>query len=320
MPFDAGAIAALETALCDGFDYHRAMNAFVVRAGVSKGVLDAARQRADEAARQSARAWSTAPKRYVAQELLTELNSQGEAGDRLLANLITAVLKHSFKGAPANVLEAVADLRTRIETDKLERKERDDQRRQELELRNREVDREKERASEARQAVRDTLRNRFFELIEEPNHQQRGYALERFLNDFLDFEGLDPRKSFKLVGEQIDGSFAWKGRTYLTEAKWVKEPVAGAEFGAFIYKIAGKTADTRGLYISVNGYSQAALDGLKGKGSLRFICIDGAHIVRALSAGQSFADVLNVLWRCADETGEAYLPVSEMHSAQSNPR
>ena len=164
------------------------------------------------------------------------------------------------------------------------------------------------------------LRSTFFDLIEEPNHQQRGYALERFLNDFLDFEGLDPRKSFRLVGEQIDGSFVWNGRTYLTEAKWVKEPVAGAEFGAFIYKIDGKTADTRGLYISVNGYSQAALDGLKGKGALRFICIDGAHIVRALGAGQSFAAVLNVLWRCADETGEAYLPVSEMHASQSDLR
>jgi hypothetical protein len=114
------------------------------------------------------------------------------------------------------------------------------------------------------------------------------------------------------VGEQIDGSFSWRGRTYLTEAKWVKEPVAGAEFGAFIYKIEGKTADTRGLYISINGYSPTALVGLKGKGALRFVCIDGAHIVRAFGVGQSFQALLDAIWRRADETGQAYLPVSEM--------
>lgn len=148
--------------------------------------------------------------------------------------------------------------------------------------------------------------------MDEPDHQKRGYALERFLNGFFEFEGLEPRGSFKLVGEQIDGSFVSRGRTHLTEAKWVKEAIAGAEFGAFMYKIDGKTADTRGLYISVNGYSPAALQGLKTKGALRFVCIDGAHLVRALSPGQNFQAILDLIWRRADETGQAYLPVSEM--------
>jgi hypothetical protein len=81
-------------------------------------------------------------------------------------------------------------------------------------------------------------------LNEHQDHQQRGYAFERFLNELFEFEGLSPRGSFRIMGEQIDGSFAWANRTYLVEAKWVTEPVAGAEFGAFMYKIAGKTADT----------------------------------------------------------------------------
>jgi hypothetical protein len=147
-------------------------------------------------------------------------------------------------------------------------------------------------------------------LNEHRDHQQRGYAFERFLNDFFEFERLSPRGSFRLIGEQIDGSFAWANRTHLVEAKWVKEPVAGAEFGAFIYKIAGKTADTRGLYTSINGYSSEAIQGLKGKGELRFVCIDGAHLLRSLEPGCDFKRTLEVLWRHASETGEAYLPVS----------
>ena len=140
--------------------------------------------------------------------------------------------------------------------------------------------------------------------------QQRGYALERFLNEFLEFEGLNPRGSFKIIGEQIDGSFAWASSTYLVEAKWVKDRIAGAEFGAFIYKIGGKTADTRGLYISINGYSEQALEGLQKKGELRFVCIDGSHLMRALNYGWDFPKLLNIVWRHASETGEAYLSVS----------
>jgi hypothetical protein len=163
----------------DGFEYHRAMDNFIVRAGVPKVQLDAVRQRADDAARQSARRWPSAPKRYVAQELLTELTSQGDVGDRLVSNLITAVLKHNFTGAQANVLDAVADLRSQIEEDKRERKERENQRKEEAERRDREADREQGRASAARQADRDAFKGRFFELINEPNHQTRGFALER---------------------------------------------------------------------------------------------------------------------------------------------
>jgi hypothetical protein len=92
----------------------------------------------------------------------------------------------------------------------------------------------------------------------------------------------------------------------------VAKPIAGGEFGAFTFKIEGKTADTRGLFVSVNGYSAEAIRALNGKGALKFICLDGAHIVRALSPGQTLRAVLDQAWRHADETGEAYLPVSKM--------
>ena len=124
------------------------------------------------------------------------------------------------------------------------------------------------------------------------------------------FEGLSPRGSFKIVGEQIDGSFAWSSRTHLVEAKWVKGPVGGAEFGAFFYKVQGKTADTRGLFLSINGYSPQAISGLNSKGDLRFVCIDGTHLLRATEYGWNMPRLLDIVWRHAGETGEAYLPVS----------
>ncbi|HEV2042598.1 MAG TPA: hypothetical protein VGT81_21575, partial [Casimicrobiaceae bacterium] len=88
------------------------------------------------------------------------------------------------------------------------------------------------------------------------------------------------------------------------EAKWVSTPVGGTGFGGLMYKIEGKTADTRGLFISINGYSPDALKGLRMKGELRFVCIDGTHLMRCLQYGRSFPALLEVIWRHAGETGE----------------
>ncbi len=49
--------------------------------------------------------------------------------------------------------------------------------------------------------------------------QKRGFAFEAFLDSMFAVAGLSPRKSFRIVGEQIDGSFELEGNTYLVEAK-----------------------------------------------------------------------------------------------------
>ncbi len=89
-----------------------------------------------------------------------------------------------------------------------------------------------------------------------------------------------------------------------------KNPIGGAEFSTLIYKTEGKSLDTRGLFISVNGYSESAIKGLNGKGELRFVCIDGAHLMRCLDVTQSFKTILEAVWRHAGETGDAYLDIS----------
>ena len=121
MSFDAGTLAALETALADGFDYHRAMGSFIVRAGVPPEVLQASRARANEAARHSPRGWTTASKRYVAQELLNTLTGDGERGDQCVSGLITAVLRHDFANSQQSARDAVDHTRIRFEQDRRER-------------------------------------------------------------------------------------------------------------------------------------------------------------------------------------------------------
>jgi hypothetical protein len=50
--------------------------------------------------------------------------------------------------------------------------------------------------------------------------QARGYAFEKFLNSWFELSHLAPKSSFRLVGEQIDGSFEIGTDVYLVEAKW----------------------------------------------------------------------------------------------------
>ena len=253
-----------------------------------------------------------APKRFVAQIVLQDIATMGAEGDRIIAAMVTSLLQMTFPDASETALSAVQALQSKIRSDKEVRTEQREAEQRATANAKRKDERIREDARAARTAQRDALRDRFIGLTSEANAQSRGYLFETFLNDLFEFEGLDPRKSFRLVGEQIDGSFNWRSRTYLVEAKWTQSPAAGLEFGAFNYKLEGKTVDTRGLFISVNGYSTDAITGMNSKGALKFVCIDGAHLMRALSSDDGLAPILERIWRHADETGEAYLPVSKI--------
>ena len=50
--------------------------------------------------------------------------------------------------------------------------------------------------------------------------QKRGFEFERFLKDLFDAFGLSARASFRLTGEQMDGSLVMHNEIYLFEAKW----------------------------------------------------------------------------------------------------
>ena len=67
--------------------------------------------------------------------------------------------------------------------------------------------------------------------------QARGYAFETFLKQVFDAYGLAARASFRLRGEQIDGSFVLAEQTYLLEARWRNAQVDVATLRAFNGKV-----------------------------------------------------------------------------------
>lgn len=166
---------------------------------------------------------------------------------------------------------------------------------------------------EARVKIDENLSQRIFsQLIELADlaPQSRGFAFERFLKDLFDAYGLSARSSFRLVGEQIDGSFVLNNETYLLEAKWQNAPTGVADLYTFEGKLSQKAPWSRGLFLSNSGFSRDGLEAF-GKGK-RIVCMDGFDLSEMLRQRLSVVDVLEAKVRRAAETGKPFIPVREL--------
>jgi hypothetical protein len=130
--------------------------------------------------------------------------------------------------------------------------------------------------------------------------------LTRLFNAF----GFEARGSFRLVGEQIDGSFVLSGHTYLVEAKWQNQLTPVADLHVFQGKIGEKADWSRGLFVSYSGFSP---DGLTAFGrSKKIICTDGLALSEALMRELPLNVVLERKVRHAAETGQAFARVRDL--------
>lgn len=138
----------------------------------------------------------------------------------------------------------------------------------------------------------------------------RGYAFEKFLKDLFDANGMAGRASFRLIGEQIDGSFEFMGETYLLEAKWTNRLVDAADLRSFNAKVEDKASWSRGLFVSNSGFSEDGLIAF-GKGK-SVVCMDGLDISDMLQKRLTFNEVLSKKVRRTAETGKPFVRVREL--------
>src|SRR6267143_167969 len=141
---------------------------------------------------------------------------------------------------------------------------------------------------------------------------ERGYAYERFLKDLFDGNGLAARASFRLVGEQIDGSFELAAETYLLEAKWANLPIGVAELRSFNAKVEEKAAWSRGLFVSDSGFTPDGIAAF-GRGK-RVVCMDGLDLYEMLDKNLPFGDVLSKKVRRAAESGNPFVRVRDLYT------
>ncbi len=152
------------------------------------------------------------------------------------------------------------------------------------------------------------LKNLFLEIALHSNLQQRGFKFEKLLAELFHLFDLEAKGSFKIVGEQIDGSFTFDSQDYLLEAKWQKTPINAADLYAFGGKIEGKFKSTVGLFISLDGFSKESTK--TGSSVVKsMILMDGADLMLVLDGRIGLNDMILIKRRHASDTGEIYYKV-----------
>ncbi len=162
-----------------------------------------------------------------------------------------------------------------------------------------------------RQGTRDAVQalgHEYFGLLAMDDAQRRGFAFEPWLHRLFDVFDLDPRASFRLEGEQVDGGFTLDNTHFLLEARWRKALATKDDLGAFRSKVDDKAENTLGLFISVQGFDGTALSKHSQRGS-PLVLADGGDLLAALDERIDLRDLLRRKYRHAAMTGEIFLPV-----------
>ncbi|MCP5143270.1 MAG: restriction endonuclease [Gammaproteobacteria bacterium] len=160
----------------------------------------------------------------------------------------------------------------------------------------------------------EAIRAKYMAMVSSDDPQGRGFELERVMYEVFDLFDLDPKASFRNLGEQIDGAFSLDGTEFLFEAKWHKDLVNKAELAAFTDKVTTKLENTLGVFLSINGFSS---DGVAAHqaGGASILLMDGGDIMAVLEERIDFVSLLLRKKRHAAQTGNIYLSYYQMVAA-----
>ena len=162
--------------------------------------------------------------------------------------------------------------------------------------------------------LKNTLTSLSGELLRLTNitPQERGYAFEKFLKKLFDAFDMKARSSFRLVGEQIDGSVDFEGNTYLIEAKWQNKPVGNSELLTFHGKVDAKATWSRGIFISYSGFTDEGLEAFSKGPSTNLIAVTGLDLSFVLDGRISLPRMIHLKARFAAEEGRINIPFREL--------
>lgn len=151
----------------------------------------------------------------------------------------------------------------------------------------------------------ERLAKHFSELVATRDHQARGFLFETFLQGMFAAYDLNPRGSFKITGEQIDGAFEFEGTQFLLEARWEKRRQGAAPLDSFSKKVERKLENTLGLFIALEGFAEEGLTAFRGSRPA-VILMDGEDLALVLQGLIDFRELLKQKIRHASQTGDPY--------------
>jgi hypothetical protein len=257
------------------------------------------------------------PKRVTAQKLVTRLSQHEDQYQNVTIDLMRSIAQFDDAFAHlrrwedadqkiASAREAVIEVRRWVEAHSEMAAKRDATMAEAQET---------QRSSQARRSLEmrlGELKDQYLSATQSTGEErERGLKFEEILNELFNLWDLQARGPFSLSNEQIDGAFTFDTDDYILEARWRKESTSRGDLDTFAAKIARKAANTRGLFISVSGFSPPALESHRERGTA-MILMDGADLYSVFDGRITLTEVLERKRRHASETGDPYLQVRQM--------
>ncbi len=151
------------------------------------------------------------------------------------------------------------------------------------------------------------------------SHQARGYCLEEIMNGLFELSGILVKASFtrNAGGEQIDGAFEFGGWYYLVECRWRSKKASKSDVDGLRGKLDLSGAQTMGLFISVNGWSQHVVNLLKQTPDKKVLLMNGDDIRAVLKKDISFGSLLQAKVEALNLQSEPFVGVADILSKES---
>lgn len=136
--------------------------------------------------------------------------------------------------------------------------------------------------------------------------QERGRLFEPFLRKLFGHFNISMSQSFRIVGEEIDGSFKFEGENYIVEAKWQSSSISTDALYKFAHKADGKMYG-RGVFISINAYSWESLEAIVRGKHIKTILVDGNDLMQVISGQITLSQMLDCKIQAAQLRGDVYI-------------
>jgi hypothetical protein len=167
---------------------------------------------------------------------------------------------------------------------------------------------EKQNNAISKRKTLEELNNRFSELCTMAEAaQKRGYELEKLLTELFNHFEIEVESAFKLQGEQIDGSFNFLGDNYIFEAKWQDIVSANNQLYDFAFKIESNTLYPRGIFLSINGYSEEAINRITHNKKPQLVLLDASDLLYILEGRMELDKLLKLKIKHAQTRGDIYV-------------
>lgn len=255
--------------------------------------------------------YSDLSKYQIFRHIWDDLANAGARGRKVQHNMIAALANLDGPDPkapdPAAARKAIADLRRLAQQANLLVSPEDlarEERRRAAASKAQEVSAKRKQLA----ALNETFRG----LHSEADKQKRGYAFEKLLAALFRLAELEYHGSYKTETDQIDGALTLDAFTYLIEARWRHSPASDSDLGGLAHKVERRIDATRGLFISMAGFRQEAVNLYRRSKDNRLVLVDGADLTWILEGRIDFVEALREKVRAASVQGDPFVPVSTL--------